>query len=1263
VLARRLILLLVAALPGAAAVAVAAPAQAAVPLVAVPVSAHGWHPAGVSARRARSDLAQRLSRSAPRPTGVQVAGARRPAATLRDEAFVFGSAPAARRVVGAWAGRRAARAGVGQDGRTAVERGEASVIWREGARVGLLILRQRTGRSALAQQALEDARFADRYLRLRPSSDSWLRVLAGIGAHGQVSRSTALAAFSLAYGPLPGVRPPRGRHAAIESGTLAAWWALAYRPRLTAAQRAAVDRRLGLPVRRARPASLLGLGDRDFTANPLYQTIANEWQSAYEARLGRPLGLTMEVGTSPDVSAGADAMALNAQGEWGSGQPRSCQVALGPLGVTAPPDLQRLLVAHEVFHCFQWALLGSRTWHRPAPWIIEGTATWAADTVDPLPFVLADRLGHGTFGSITTYLKTPQTPLFTRAYDAVGFWGHLADVNGPLWARMAAIITAPGDEAAFAAAGGSDEENVLSSWGSSVFRIGSAPGFTMHSPVQPPSFDQLPPGSLEDIVSGPVAAPEYTTAQYVVRPAGTAPFIHVAIDGPARLLSGTTEYTDLSDAWFCVQGRDCTCPPDSAGDVPPTRPLTIPAYLGVTGRPVLGTAGVVEPATLDDFCHPRPKPPAPRSHGTPLGCRFECGSSNGDPHLHPFNADPYEFQAAGEFTLVRSTAGGLEIQTRQQPWQHSPSLSINTAIAMRVGTATVELDAGRQMRLAIDHRSRPALPAARLRLPGGGRLRTLAPLAADSGRAVEISWPDGSRARVWPISDFGLTILIAPGRSQTGKLTGLLGNLGGPANADFVGRDGHRYPADLISGGGALSSAARYGAFGESWRVRQSGSLFTYPHGRTTGSYTVRGFPRGDFELSDIPGQQRAQAEQLCRTAGVNDPAAFADCLVDVLGTGDPHFATTAFALQASAGRGTLVSAHPWTLLSSADDTATDVIPSLLSTAAGVTAAYRRDADGSVELSDLAPGIDGVALRGRSLPLTGWTSISDPVLFAGAGGQTALLAAGLHSDDSSDPLNGTSVLGRQSGGTLGTPTGLSTSIADGLGASAVLAADRSTPLWSSATGNQLVVHRGADEIDLSSLSPGIPVSSALGYDAAGELWLSWDSVGGGVSDGLYMLRLDPATGAPAPGASPQQAPASDAGNVQPRLALACAARCRVVYTDARDQSVGTLDSWAPGEPAPTVVAHGAGIRSASVAYAPDGRLWVTWVEGDNRLLAKLGDSSGAGGSAQLIPPPPGHDTPDQTTAIASGERLVLATEWSTLAADVNSVWSTVVDPR
>ncbi|MGB0096243.1 MAG: hypothetical protein WBP81_27355 [Solirubrobacteraceae bacterium] len=101
--------------------------------------------------------------------------------------------------------------------------------------------------------------------------------------------------------------------------------------------------------------------------------------------------------------------------------------------------------------------------------------------------------------------------------------------------------------------------------------------------------------------------------------------------------------------------------------------------------------------------------------------------------------------------------------------------------------------------------------------------------------------------------------------------------------------------------------------------------------------------------------------------------------------------------------------------------------------------------------------------------------------------------AGPHSRSAA--LNGTSAFARTPSGSVGAPSSLSASVSDGLGAPAVLAADRVTPLWSSTTGGELAVHRGSDAIDLTTLSPGLPIASALGRDAAGELWLAWQSVG------------------------------------------------------------------------------------------------------------------------------------------------------------------------
>ena len=254
-------LVLIAAV--AAAVVAPLPSRAAAPLVELPTSAHGWRPIPVSAGSARSDVSRRLTRAdraLVRRAAVQAIGARHGRATLRAEAFILSSSRSAARLTRAWPGRRSGRVAVGRDGRIVVSRGFAGVIWREGARVGLVILRQRASAGALRTAAIEDARFADGALRARQPNDSWQRVLAGIDARGRVSRSTALAAFSLAYGPLPGVRTPRGHHAPIPSGTLAALWALSYAPRLSAAQRAVIDRRLGVRTRAARAAAVPGSG-------------------------------------------------------------------------------------------------------------------------------------------------------------------------------------------------------------------------------------------------------------------------------------------------------------------------------------------------------------------------------------------------------------------------------------------------------------------------------------------------------------------------------------------------------------------------------------------------------------------------------------------------------------------------------------------------------------------------------------------------------------------------------------------------------------------------------------------------------------------------------------------------------------------------------------------------------------------------------------------------------------------------------------------
>ena len=79
---------------------------------------------------------------------------------------------------------------------------------------------------------------------------------------------------------------------------------------------------------------------------------------------------------------------------------------------------------------------------------------------------------------------------------------------------------------------------------------------------------------------------------------------------------------------------------------------------------------------LDDLCG---KAATPQPTGQNWSCPT-CGSSNGDPHLRTVNRYKYDFQAAGEFVLLKSSDSSTEIQARQEPY-HALSPIRSTASA------------------------------------------------------------------------------------------------------------------------------------------------------------------------------------------------------------------------------------------------------------------------------------------------------------------------------------------------------------------------------------------------------------------------------------------------------------------------------------------------------------------------------------------------------------------------------------------------------
>jgi hypothetical protein len=292
------------------------------------------------------------------------------------------------------------------------------------------------------------------------------------------------------------------------------------------------------------------------------------------------------------------------------------------------------------------------------------------------------------------------------------------------------------------------------------------------------------------------------------------------------------------------------------------------------------------PKSLDDCKKPKKK--TPPTKGPVKLCLGEtgstCGTTNGDPHLATFDHAYYDFQAVGEFDLVKSTAGDpLEVQTRQSPMLDSKTVSVNTAVAFGLGTHKVELTIKSGITLVRVDGAPTELTRGDRALPGGG---TLTRRESDTGRpdGYDVTWPDGSAAAVDQISVYGYRLLVKLAPARAGQVSGLLGNFNGDADDDLGGLTR------------PVAFEKLYPAYADRWRIKES--LFTYGAGQSTATFTDRAFPARAVALADLDATRRAQAESICRWSGIDDAAQFNECVFDVGVTGRPEFAVSAAATE-----------------------------------------------------------------------------------------------------------------------------------------------------------------------------------------------------------------------------------------------------------------------------------------------------------------------------------------------------------------------------
>lgn len=741
-------------------------------------------------------------------------------------------------------------------------------------------------------------------------------------------------------------------------------------------------------------------------------------------------------------------------------------------------DPMHVLLTHEVLHCYMNVIWGDVDTALSMPaWITEGGALWlAADDTKLIETNVPSSLKEG-------YFFNPEQALTNRNYDAYGYYALLDHLGRPLWSLMkpaweAAVKSPTNRSDPYIAVLNGDASDVRTAWAPSYLRqndwhdpwIAYAFGLPddaqvlrrpLIAPAEPPAL-----GSLQS---------RSNSIRSVEAAEGDVVHVDVFNDG---IGNAHDEQGHDDRAWdtrrFCVAGT-CICPPNTthAGEDMADGPMTIPFVLAINA-PNGGANYQIYARKLDDECgKPRPTPkPGTGGGGDPCGSGG-CGGSNGDPHLLTIDRVAYDFQAAGEFTLLRSPDASLEIQARQEPYldqatnQPSASVSVNTAVAARVNGHRVSIydrPGGQEIRVDGTTRTDAAVDL------GGGASVVV------HRRGAEVDFPDGTILWALRTGGYGINAQVRPSDALRGNAVGMLGVVPrGGFNVPAL-PDGTKLPAPI---GRQQRHEVLYGRFADAWRVTDATTLFDYDPGRSTASYTVAGFPSADADrtLEDLAADARAYSAAVTACDVITDAALRNQCIYDVVVTANAGFVTgyqqvTQFRTVGATSLDEPVPTQP----------PASFLPQPTPTLAGRT---------------FAPAVSGVKrLHGQVLGPDGTLYLA----VEQAGPAFQILAV--------DPLQGRVLRTK-----------------DGVGNGSVLFAAGS--LWAVEGGGAVpctVTRLDPATFAVQASNPGPCSTFGFGpppYASSGDAIWFYDSTGADAQGkGAHLRRVDPATGQPAPTSQP-----------------------------------------------------------------------------------------------------------------------------------------------